>query len=78
MHVPGGGTTYNCVHIFMSLYVCVCMRANIKRFSTTFMLDQYLRSKLMLFTVEHRDASISELHAKFLRSVPHCINTNIM
>jgi hypothetical protein len=54
------------------------MRANIKRFSTTFMLDQYLRSKLMLFTVEHRDASISELHAKFLRSVPHCINTNIM
>jgi hypothetical protein len=32
----------------------------------------------MLFTVEHRDASNSELHAKFLRSVAHCINTNIM
>jgi hypothetical protein len=30
MHVPGGGTTYNRVHIFMLL--CIYIYANINRF----------------------------------------------
>jgi hypothetical protein len=34
-----------------------------------------LRSKLNVFMLEHGDASTSEIYARFLRSVPHCINT---
>jgi hypothetical protein len=43
MHILGGGMTYNRVHI---LYHSVYIYTNIKRFSTTFMLDKYLCSKL--------------------------------
>jgi hypothetical protein len=42
MYVLGGGTTCNRVYIFMTL--CMHIYANIKRFSTTFLLDQYLCS----------------------------------
>jgi hypothetical protein len=35
MHVPGGGTTYNHIRIFVSL--CIHIYANIKRFAR---LDQ--------------------------------------
>jgi hypothetical protein len=41
MHVPSGVTIYNHVYIFMSF--CIYIYANIKKFSTAFMLDQYLR-----------------------------------
>jgi hypothetical protein len=36
--------------------------ANIKRFSTSFMLDRYLRSNQKVFTLEHGDMSTSEPH----------------
>jgi hypothetical protein len=39
MHVPGGGMTYNRIHIFMSLFIYIYI--NIKRFATAFRLDQY-------------------------------------
>jgi hypothetical protein len=80
MHVPSGGKTYNHVHIFMSL--CIHIYANIKRFSTSFMLDQYLCSQLQVFMhktegfmLEHGDTFTSESHAIFLRNVPYCINS---
>jgi hypothetical protein len=79
MHVLGEGMTYYHIHIFMSLYIHIY--ANIKRFATTFWLDQYftliiqfLRSKLKIFTLEHGDVSTSEPHARFLHSVSHYIN----
>jgi hypothetical protein len=37
-----------------------------------------LRSKLKVFMLEHGDVSTSEPCARFLRSVPHCINTYIV
>jgi hypothetical protein len=65
----------------MSLYIHTY--ANIKRFAIAFTLDKYfmlktfgfLRSKLNVFTLEHGDMSTSEQHARFIRSVPYCINT---
>jgi hypothetical protein len=38
----------------------------------------FLRSKLKVFTLEHGDAFNGEPHAKFLHSVPHCINNYTM
>jgi hypothetical protein len=39
MHIPGGGTTYNRIHVFMPL--CIYIYANIKKVARTFRLDQY-------------------------------------
>jgi hypothetical protein len=82
MHVPRGGTTYNRVHIFMSL--CIYIYANINMLSTTFTLDRYFTLittdftlKTEVFTLQHGDASTSERYARFLRSVLHCINSII-
>jgi hypothetical protein len=68
MHVPSGAMVYNRIHNFLSL--CININANIKRFSTPFMLYQYLcsklwvfRSKLKVFTLEHGDASTNKPHA---------------
>jgi hypothetical protein len=47
MHVPGGGTTYNRVHIFMSLYVCV--RARARQYQEVFN-DFHVGSVFMLKT----------------------------
>jgi hypothetical protein len=79
MHVPSGGTTYNHVHIFVSL--CIHIYTNIKMFAATFRLDQYFTLitsdftlKTKVFTLEHGDASTGEPHVRLLRSVSHWIN----
>jgi hypothetical protein len=66
MHVHGGVTINNRVHIFMSL--CIHIYANIKRFSTSFMLDRYLCSNLKVSTLKHGDAFTND---HILRNVPH-------
>jgi hypothetical protein len=51
MYAPGREMTYNRVYISVSL--CIHIYANIKRFATTFRLDQYFRLITLGFYFEN-------------------------